>query len=198
MTIGLLTDMCKFPGCSGKHKAKGYCNKHYIRLQRHGSVDDTVGCGGSVKDRFERIGWTLTSTGCWEWNGAKNSDGYGSFRVNKVMVGTHRVSYSIYVDSDIDGQIVCHTCDNPPCVNPAHLFLGTQNENIQDCVTKGRRSPQGGSKNHNTKLTEIQVDEIRKLWDRPEKVTQQFIADRYNVSQRTISLIVRGETWVES
>jgi len=75
---------------------------------------------------------------CWEWSAGKFKQGYGAFGIDKKMVNTHRVAYELFVGPIPEGLCVLHTCDNPSCVNPNHLFLGTQKDNIQDMVKKGR------------------------------------------------------------
>lgn len=78
--------------------------------------------------------------GCWEWIGTKNNAGYGSFRMNssKPTEGAHRISYKIANGTIGDGLFVLHKCDNKKCVNPSHLFLGSQKDNVRDCINKGR------------------------------------------------------------
>ena len=89
-------------------------------------------------------------TDCWEFQGAKNNIGYGMIRDENKMRTTHRVSYEEHTNSMIPpGMCVCHTCDNPTCVNPAHLWLGTMQDNMDDMMNKGRGMRWGGNNTSN-------------------------------------------------
>ena len=89
-------------------------------------------------NRFNKK-YQVSNTGCWEWTGWKNQDGYGFFRYfNKKDIQAHRFSAKHLGGQDIDGKVVCHSCDNPGCVNPDHLFTGSQSDNINDAINKGR------------------------------------------------------------
>src|SRR5258708_29654553 len=82
----------------------------------------------------------ITDSGCWEWTGSINSHGYGTVSIQGVVHGVHRVSASLYLGFDLRSELhVCHKCDNPPCWNPEHLFVGTQSDNSRDMIVKGRR-----------------------------------------------------------
>jgi hypothetical protein len=107
------------------------------------------------------------------------------------MVGAHRVSYEIEFGSIPDGLFVCHHCDNPECVNPSHLFIGTQLDNRRDAVKKGRTAR--GSKSASAKLNEADVRFIR-FWVSLGYL-QREIAKCFNVGQTTISAIVTGQNW---
>lgn len=130
------------------------------------------------------------SDGCWIWRGGKNGYGYGIFLLpGEIPVRAHRYAYERVHGPIPDGMIVMHSCDNPPCVNPAHLSLGTRDDNNQDKKWKGRH-PHGDA-HHWTKLSEQQVQEIRGLLAAGTK--QKDIAAMYGADQSTISNIRTGK-----
>lgn len=133
---------------------------------------------------------------CWIWTGSTDGHGYGSIRRNGVLHKAHRVSY-VFAHGSIDENLnVLHKCDNPSCVNPCHLFLGTQKENVQDMVKKGRNKygDLRGENGSGAILNQKQVDEIRQLLAKGN-VTQRFLAEEYGVSYSAISDLSRGRTW---
>lgn len=149
------------------------------------------------KTAFEK--WINKGThpkGCWEWMSTRHRKGYGSFKIGKKTCKTHRISYRNYIGPLSPTIKVCHTCDNPPCCNPAHLFLGTDKDNSDDKIAKGRdRKASPENNGGGGKLTWDKVREIRRL--RAEGLSQQAIANKYGVSQPMIGLIVRNEKWIE-
>ena len=129
---------------------------------------------------------------CWEWNGYRRG-GYGSFKMFGSLMCAHRVSYELFVRPAGDHMMVCHKCDNPICVNPNHLFLGSAQENMDDKISKGRhQGAKKGSRHHFAKLSEWQVKEIKLQIG---EVSQYFLADKYGVSQTIISNIKTGKRW---
>ena len=92
------------------------------------------------QDAFEERFIPEPNSGCWLWDGAVNDKGYGVFYWRRTRRYAHRASYEIYRGPIRYGMFVCHKCDNPSCVNPAHLFEGTAEDNMQDCVRKGRHA----------------------------------------------------------
>jgi hypothetical protein len=132
---------------------------------------------------------------CIEWTKARNRTGYGIVGSKKECSRlAHRVAWTKAFGPIPDGLNVLHKCDNPPCVNVEHLFLGTQKANIADCMQKGRLRGHryaAGHKSYSVKLTEAQASEIRSSSD-----SQRNIANAYGVSQQTVSDIKRGRRWV--
>lgn len=97
--------------------------------------------------RFARFAEPVES-GCIEWQGNRDADGYGRLETFGEVLA-HRIAYMMQNGSIPEGMVICHRCDNPPCVNPAHLFLGSHQDNADDCVSKGRRPSVWGDQNPN-------------------------------------------------
>ena len=158
-----------------------------------------TGIGDPVEIRFERKCSQPTAKGCIEWMGARDKNGYGRIKpFNKKRMRVHRYSYERFIGPIPEGMFVCHHCDNPPCVNPKHLFLGTNIDNILDSSKKGRRSKNNLSgcpmeMLPNSKLSTTDVLQIRKLLGIEIKCTQ--IARWYGVHSSTIYAIRDRKTW---
>lgn len=132
---------------------------------------------------------------CIIFSGCKDKLGYGKMKRDRKVVYAHRYAYQQEHGEIPHGLLVCHRCDNPSCVNPKHLFLGTNLENTRDRVAKGRSKggAAGGEMNANAKLTKDQVDEIRASIISGKNNSE--IARLYNVHHATISCIRLGKTW---
>lgn len=130
---------------------------------------------------------------CWLWTGTHHGGGYGLFGINKRMVRTHRFSYELHNGPIPDGLEVLHECDNPPCVNPAHLFLGTHQDNMDDMHSKDRHNAAKGESVGGAKLTEDQVRQIRQR--RTNGETGVTLAKEYGVSAAVISKVHLRQTW---
>jgi len=130
-------------------------------------------------------------TGCWEWTAGKDRAGYGAFRINNKTYKSHRL-IAEHHGKDITDKVVRHQCDNPGCVNPDHLLTGTQADNIQDMMDRGRHAQ--GSNNGASKLTESQVIAMRKKY-KSGGVTIKSIAEQNNVSRDMCGRILKNLAW---
>lgn len=150
--------------------------------------------GHSPSDPPTRF-WAKVARGepdaCWEWTAARDRRGYGRFKVRQQSVKAHRFAYAAEHGAFEPGWIVCHSCDNPPCCNPGHLFLGTHASNAQDKVAKGR-GPYGEA-NPSARLTSLAVVEMRKL--RCEGATLSALGAAFGVSTAHAGRICRGLNW---
>jgi hypothetical protein len=129
---------------------------------------------------------------CWEWEGSKIPKGYGRFCYQGKQWYTHILSYELHYGPYDKTKCICHTCDNPSCVNPSHLFLGTYSDNMQDCISKARHKHGKfpGELNKSVKLTEEQVLTIRAT-----PGPNRLIAQQYGVSKYCIDEIKTRKTW---
>lgn len=128
---------------------------------------------------------------CWEWTGTRGHRGYGLMSIAPDgQTRTHRISYAIHKGPIPFDFLVCHTCDNPPCCNPAHLFAGTDLDNVTDMKEKGRLINLRGSKHARSKVTEQQVLEIR-----ADKRSRVLLAKEYGVHCKTIDRIRKRRAW---
>lgn len=155
--------------------------------------------------REEQRFWSKVATngGCWEWTGSLDDKGYGKFSPSKSsplpkpprakMVYAHRYAYTVVVGPIPDGMSVCHRCDNPRCVRPSHLFLGTHAENMADMGRKGRQRGPRGAAHHSAKLTVEALAEIKARHARGDTFTA--IVAHFGVSRPTVTRVVRGKTW---
>jgi hypothetical protein len=145
-----------------------------------------------IRERFWPRVMLGFASGCWEWGASTNGKGYGQINVGgrgRPLLA-HRVSWELMNGPIPDGLLVLHKCDNPPCVNPSHLFLGTVTDNMRDCARKGRAAKTGTGA---VKLAAADVLEIRRLSERG--VIQTVLARRFGVSQAHISKILLREVW---
>ena len=145
------------------------------------------------EDRFfKKVDIPHGGFGCWTWTGSKIRHGYGHFRVNGRLALAHRFMFELVNGVIGYGKHVCHVCDNPSCINPAHLFEGTPSENARDAFEKGRRSSWKGSEHPNAKLTEGDVLEIRKLL---KTFRPSVIAEKYGITRTLVYQIRARKAW---
>ena len=150
-----------------------------------------MGKENTLRDVF---GYIQVSNGCWEWQGNKDMEGYGRISWKSKMTKAHRLIYELFEMPIPEGLCVLHKCDNPGCVNPDHLFTGTNYDNIADRNAKGRTGSMPGSKHPFSKLNEADVFEIRRLWETGD-VKQKVLARVFDVTSNNISLIVTRKSW---
>lgn len=138
--------------------------------------------------------YSISATGCWEYTGTRDRDGYGVFtHTRNKQVRAHRAAFEFHVGQITDGQMVCHSCDNPSCINPDHLFLGSAFENTKDMIGKGRKTSLCGERHPLAKLTESDVCEIREL--RSDGHSLKAIAFKFGITFQTVSEIHHHKTW---
>lgn len=134
------------------------------------------------------------NSGCWLWEGALNSHGYGSVRVGSKIKHTHRISYEIYKGEIPQGLFVLHSCDICCCINPSHLRLGTSSDNAKDRESRGRGVDNRGSNSKRAILDEEKVKEIKSKY-KPYVYTKPELANEYGVSLSLICKILNNSLW---
>lgn len=169
---------------------------HHTRiLQPHGCPV----CGekkSRIKDYVKRFNSKLslpTKNGCIEWTGHLNTTGYGMIGVQHKSVVVHRFSWELVNGKIPDGLLCLHKCDNPKCVNVEHLFLGTQQDNVDDMFRKGRAKRASGENHYAARFNKKQIKKIRKLYKEGHGQTE--IAKIFNTKQNTIFNIVHYNCW---
>lgn len=140
----------------------------------------------SFEDTF--ASYVLRSNNCWEWTGLKDKDGYGLFNYKQKQYRAARTALSIDGRIVPDGMYACHHCDNPSCVKPSHLYIGTPKDNSRDAIVRNRN--RRGERSHFSKLTDDIVRHIRTA----DKCVGD-LAKEYNVSHSAISLVRSRKTW---
>lgn len=183
--------ICSVADCLRDVEGLGYCQNHRRQFKKYGDplVRRQVN-GGTLEDRF----WAYVQKGnpdeCWLWNGTVRNNGYGAVNFQYKAYAAHRVSYFI-ANGRWPSQCVLHSCDNPPCVNPAHLRDGSIKENVQDALDRGQHPI--GERTHNALLKNSDIKEIwRMIW---AGMNNTEIAQHFPVTRDTISLIRCGKRW---
>lgn len=189
--------VCGLEGCSSKFYANGLCEKHYQRRRKFGSHTNTPQSHGSLEDRFWRKVLFDEPDNCWVWQGQIMPNGYGGISRggrHEGRVSAHRAVVEIITGERVPrDKVVMHLCDNPPCVNPKHLRVGTYIENTEDMISKGRHKyiVQKGELSNNSKLTTQDVLYIR---SQPLK-THAALARELGVGTTCIRSVRNGRTW---
>lgn len=145
-------------------------------------------------ERFwRRAGRTDDARACWEWRGYREQDEYGRITKDRKILLAHRLSWEIHNGPIPVGMAVCHRCDNPPCVNPAHLFLGSNQDNLHDRDAKGRTPRAPGIRNGMAKLTDAIVVAMRE--DRGRGLTYDQLAAKYGINRSACCAICLRQKW---
>jgi hypothetical protein len=152
---------------------------------------------------WSKVAVTKSPIECWEWKSTISGGRYGSISMGGRVKSAHRTAYELTFGEIPEGMLVCHRCDNPRCVNPTHLFIGTPKDNSQDCIAKGRKKTMPGAanpmygkfgeKHHNSIISDADALEIKRLY-LAGGIFQEEIARKYNVTQGFVSGIVTGRT----
>ena len=133
---------------------------------------------------------SIDPSGCWLWKGSKSVAGYGRIKFDDVRWAVHRLMAHINISDVAEDSVVCHRCDNPCCVNPEHLFIGTQKQNVDDRDAKGRRNQARGERQGSSKLSAEQVLAIRL-----DSRKQSVIAAEYGISRAHVGNLKANRAW---
>lgn len=180
---------------SNKNRPNKYCSMHcYNKCKTGPSKFYETATYDQILDRlkFYYEKRVIRKDGCWDFNGCRGRGGYALMSIAGKSKSASRVSWMIHNGPIPESLFVLHKCDNPPCTNPEHLFLGTTKQNAQDRSIKGRNSNQNGENNHSAKLIASQVVEIRELC---KIMPIQEIANKFNVAIGTINSIKYRQNW---
>jgi len=190
---------CSVDGCEREPRSLGMCIKHWKRWKKYGSTDKEIlqrpwAVGNeSSYEYFNRKTVKNEENNCIEWIGWRDKDGYGGAYRNGKNIRAHRFSYELFIGPIPKGKNVCHKCDNPSCVNPDHLYVGTQRDNMYDKVERDRCNLKCGEEAKVSRLTEAQVVEI--IREKKSGTKVQRIIDKYAISKSTIMDIMQGKLW---
>ena len=176
-------------GCGQQTSIRKGRRNTFVRGHNASTIDP-------VASFWSQVPGTQSPDHCWEWSGSRTLGGYGTLSFRRRRVYAHRLSVTLAGIDVPEGMVVMHSCDNPPCVNPAHLRVGTQEDNVRDKVEKGRHyagvRPMG-SEHHAAKLAEEDVREMRRN-HRPGD-SRRALAAKYGVSSSAIDAVLDGRKW---
>lgn len=164
------------------------CDTHYQRFMAHGDQNYIKGSKGNDAERFEFYIERVTEAGCWIWMAGLTSYGHGEFSLQGGKVSAHRYSYIKSNGRHKKGMQINHICNVPSCVNPAHLYAGSHQDNMDDMVNAGRQVK--GERQHSAKLNRADVVEIRN-----SGLSQASLARKYGVTHRAIMKVRKRITW---
>lgn len=181
--------LCKVADCGTDATAKGFCKIHYLRHRRHGGTE--AARGGTLAERFQRGYFRGAPDACWEWQGQRAK--YGLVRRPEGgSTGAHRVSYEVHHGPIPPGLVIMHSCDNPLCVNPAHLRAGTYKENTADMDAKGRRVI-AYAKGEKSQLSVLNEHAVRFI--RSSDLTTADLARIFGLTHQAIRAVRIRKSW---
>jgi HNH endonuclease len=182
-------NICSIEQCNEENHARSLCQKHYRRFQRNGFTNVNVMISKDTdlneQEKFKRLYIINSFTGCWEWANSLNTGGYGRIMIKGKRIMAHVWSYILHKGEIPEELLVCHHCDNPSCVNPSHLFLGTRLDNNMDMINKKRH--------HKNTLNETKVYEIKNALVKGVSVND--LVEKYQVSSQCLYRIKTGRSW---
>jgi hypothetical protein len=170
---------------------KAYMRAYYLRRKANGG-DRLTPAFDMVESFLSRV--DTDQDGCWEWDGWRDASGYGRMRVGRISWLAHRLSYALHNGDLPAGCFVCHHCDNPPCVNPTHLYAGNYQTNGADMVKRDRLARLHGEESGTSKLTESQVRQIRDDYAQG-LAPQRVLAKKHGISPAQVYNIVHAKQW---
>jgi hypothetical protein len=192
---------CLIYGCDRTAKCRGWCKRHYEIWRRHGDAHHQTRAflgrganGEKIAHRLLRKSVSVES-GCREWTGWCDGGGYGRVAVDRGMRPAHVVSWEIANGRPVpEGKVIRHSCDNPPCIEPDHLLVGSQAQNVADMFERGR-CDRSGERNNSAKLTSQAVQAIRAKHAAGQSITS--LRREYGVSASQVKNIITRKQWKE-
>ncbi len=189
-----LNRTCSIEGCKKPHLSRGFCAMHYRRNHLYGDpliVKLKQLHGATLLERWEHY-VPERGTGCWEWRGNRDTNGYGRLNIGDVPQLAHRIAWELFRGPITSEEHICHRCDNPPCVRPEHLFKGDHTSNMADKMRKKRHryGVSRGVAHGGVKLTE---DDVRAI--RASTLKLRELAEVYSISMTQASDIRRLKSW---
>lgn len=192
---------CSIEDCPRAAHCRGWCKRHYEIWRRHGDVNRATRAfhgrgrnGESIAERLQRKSVRVES-GCREWTGWRDDGGYGRISVGRTMRPAHVVAWEVANGRKVPaGKVVRHFCDNPPCIEPSHLLIGSQAQNVADMFDRGR-CDRSGEKNNSAKLTAAAVQAIRAKHAVGQPVSS--LSREYGISESQVKNIITRKQWKE-